>query len=213
MTTMSTAPSANDPTMPGATGRQPASPVLPVILDRWSPRAFRDHAMTEPELLALLEAARWAPSSHNSQPWRFAYALRGDAHWDTFQGFCNTNNARWAHAASALVLIASRTRFPNARTGELEPARMHTFDAGCAWGYLALQAAHDGWACHAMAGIERDKARAGTGLPDDHELHCMVAIGKAGDPAGLPDDLRAREKISGRADLRTLARPGSFSGG
>lgn len=194
------------------TNRQPASPILPVILHRWSPRAFGEHTMTEAELLALLEAARWAPSSFNSQPWRFAYALRGDAHWDTYKGFFNANNARWAHGASALVLIASSTRFLSPRTGQMEDAHMHTFDAGCAWGYLALQAASAGWACHAMAGFERDKARAATGLPDDCELHVLVAIGRAGDPSGLPEDLKAKEAPSGRTELRTLAHAGRFGG-
>lgn len=196
--------------MPDTTHRQPAADILPLFTQRWSPRAFQSQRLEPQILMTILEAARWAPSRNNSQPWRMVYALRGDAHWETFKSFPNERNARWAVGAAALVLMASSDRFLNARTGEHEHTASHEFDAGCAWGHMALQAASLGWACHAMAGFDHDKARAGTGLPDDCTPHALIAIGVPGDPATLPDDLRAREKPSGREPVGWFSRHGRF---
>jgi nitroreductase len=138
------------------------------------------------------------------------YALRGDEHWETFKGFLNNKNARWAGGAAALVLMASSDHFTNARTGEHEHTASHEFDAGCAWGFMALQAASLGWACHAMAGFDAEKARVATRLPADCKPHALIAIGVPGDPSTLPDDLRAREKPSDREPVGWFSRHGQF---
>ena len=196
--------------MPDIKNRQPAADILPLFTQRWSPRSFQPRSLEPEVLMTLLEAARWAPSRNNSQPWRMVYALRGDAHWETFKGFLNDKNARWAGGAAALVLMASSDHFTNARTGEHEHTASHEFDAGCAWGYMALQAASLGWACHAMAGFDAEKARVATRLPADCKAHALIAIGVPGDPATLPDDLRAREKPSGREPVGWFSRHGQF---
>jgi nitroreductase len=196
--------------MPETKNRQPAADVLPLFVQRWSPRSFQQRKLDPQVLMSLLEAARWAPSRNNSQPWRLVYALNGDAHWGTFKGLLNEKNARWAGEAAALVLMASSDHFTNARTGEHEHTASHEFDAGCAWGYMALQAASLGWACHAMAGFDAGKARVATRLPDDCKPHALIAIGVPGDPATLPDDLRAREKPSGREPVGWFSRHGCF---
>lgn len=196
--------------MPETKNRQAAADILPLFTQRWSPRSFQQRSLDPQVLMTLLEAARWAPSRNNSQPWRMVYALKGDAHWETFKGFLNERNARWAGDAAALVLMASSDHFTNARTGEHEHTASHEFDAGCAWGFMALQAANLGWACHAMAGFDAEKARVATRLPANCKAHALIAIGVPGDPATLPDDLRAREKPSDREPVAWFSRHGHF---
>ena len=132
----------------GARSRRADFPVAVQFIDRWSPRAFTDETMTEADLLGVLEAARWAPSASNAQPWRFCYSLRGDAHWAGYLGVLNETNQRWARRAAALVVVLS-SRYIVAPSGEASVSRTHAFDTGCAWGFLALQAHLSGWAAHA----------------------------------------------------------------
>ena len=89
------------PTAPGV--RTPDAEILPLFLERWSPRSFTDEALPLAQLQRLLEAARWAPSANNAQPWRFLYALRGDTHWDTFAALPNERNRLWCTQAAALL--------------------------------------------------------------------------------------------------------------
>lgn len=173
--------------------------IVSLILDRWSPRAFADDALPVASLRQMLEAARWAPSGNNRQPWRFLYALRADAHWTRFAGLPNERNRRWSDHCAALVLLLSDTSSPT-----------HAFDAGCAWGYLALQASAMGWATHAMGGFDQQGARDALQIPDSLQLHAMIAIGRSGDAARLPEDLREREQPSPRKPLDEFVRAGRF---
>src|SRR3954452_10072684 len=103
--------------------RQPDHPVDPLFLARWSPRAFDGSELPEEDLLTLFEAARWAPSAFNSQPWRFLYARRGDENWPLFLSLLIPWNQSWAHSASALVYILSDTLpFTDRKTGEPQPS-------------------------------------------------------------------------------------------
>lgn len=193
---------------PVATPRIPDHPVDPMFPARWSPRAFSDAQMTEAEVMVLLEAARWAPSASNVQPWRFAWGLRGDAGFEAIAGALVPFNKAWAEKAAALIVVASR-KVRDGSDGVVENV-WHAFDAGAAWGHLALQAQGLGYHAHAMGGFDHGIAAQALGLPADHALHAVVAVGKLGDPASLPEGLRAREVPSLRLPLAQLAGRGRF---
>lgn len=181
------------------------------FLDRWSPRAFRSDQISEATLLTLLEAARWAPSSYNSQPWRFVYARRDTPHWKQFLGFLNEFNRSWAKHAAAIVIVLSKSTFtPPGGTAEV-PALTHSFDTGAAWGYLALQASLSGWHAHGLAGIERETIRRELAVPDVYSIEAGIAIGRVGDKASLPETLQAREVQSQRNPLAAIAAEGRFT--
>lgn len=180
----------------------------PQFPSRWSPRAMAGTTLAEEEMKALFEAARWAPSCYNAQPWRFAYALRDSAHWERFLGLLVEGNQKWAKGAGALVAVAARKRYER----NDEPAPTHAFDAGAAWMSLALQAQHMGLVAHGMWGFHNDRARAELELGDAYDLCAMVAIGHPGEIDDLAEDLREKEAPSLRKGLDEICRAGSFSG-
>ena len=141
----------------GRRGRCPANP-------------FRE------ELMQLFEAARWASSSYNGQPWRFLYAEPHGADWQKFLGLLIEFNQKWCAAAAALVVVVSRTTFE--MNGK--PSATHAYDCGSAWGYLALQGSLQGLVVHGMQGFDYDRARSELNVPVDHEVLAMAAIGKPG---------------------------------
>jgi nitroreductase len=190
--------------------RNPSHPINPLFIERWSPRSFREGEVTPQQLNTLFEAARWAPSAFNAQPWRFIYALKGSAAWQDFVGLLVEANQRWAANASALVFVVSKTTF-QAPGKEPVPFGSHAFDTGAAWASLALQAKHDGLATHAMGGFDRVRARELLGVPQGYEFQAAVAIGHQGPADALPDDLRARELPSQREPLERLVADGRFS--
>ena len=134
-------------------------PIHTQFTERWSPRAFTGESIPQETLLSFFEAARWAPSAYNSQPWRFLYARRDTPDWERFLGLLNEFNRGWAQHASALVIIASKTDFIAPGATEETPALWHTFDTGSAWGHLALQASLSGWHTHGMAGFDQELTR------------------------------------------------------
>src|SRR5579875_2705086 len=115
-----------------ANSRQADYPIDPMFLERWSPRAFTGEPLAESELLTMLEAARWAPSSSNAQPWRFAYARRDTPHWDRFVGLLVPRNQTWAANASALVFLISNTMMRPPGSDKDVPSPTHSLDAGTA---------------------------------------------------------------------------------
>lgn len=193
-----------------STSRTPEHPINPLFIERWSPRSFGGEAIGLDQLNRLFEAARWAPSAFNAQPWRFVYALKGTPQWDEFLGLLLEFNQRWAASASALVFVLSKTTFQAAGKDIAAPFPSHAFDTGAAWASLALQAHHDGLATHAMGGFDRTRARELLEIPADYEIHAAVAIGHQGARDALPDDLQARELPSQRAALETLVSQGRF---
>lgn len=196
--------------MTSSNSRQSDHPVDSLFLDRWSPRAFDGQEMPGDHLLSILEAARWAPSSSNQQPWRFVYALRETPEWDPFIGLLMEGNQRWAKNASALLIILSRSY--TVRDGERRPAMTHSFDAGAAWMALALQAQMLGYHAHAMAGIFKDKIREELQVPEGYDVEAAVAIGRIADKTTLPEELAAREVPSQRLALTQIAFEGRFTG-
>ena len=190
--------------------RRPEHPVEPLLLDRWSPRAFTGETMPDAELMSLFEAARWAPSSYNSQPWRFLYATRGSAHWDKFLGLLNDFNRSWAKDASVLiVLVSSSTMLPPGADKPV-PSHSHSLDAGAAWENLALQATKMGWHAHGMVGFDLDRAFTELNVPVGYRVEQTIAVGRKGDKSLLPEYLQGREMPSDRLKVSEIAFEGGF---
>ena len=185
-------------------------PIERVFLDRWSPRAFTGEPIPQSVLFTIFEAARWAPSSYNSQPWRFLYATNGNAHWDKFLNLLIPFNQSWAKTASALVFAVSETTMAMPGKAARVPSHSHSFDAGAAWGYLALQATYLGWHTHGMVGVDFDRVRTELKVPDDVRVEAAIAIGKQGPKTLLPEALQEREFPSPRKPVAEIALEGGF---
>ena len=130
--------------------RQPAHPVHPMFINRWSPRSLTNEAVPHDVLMTILEAGRWAPSAYNAQPWRFIYALRGGQGWDGIFGAINEGNQSWVHRAGALVAIASAKQALFPGKTELAPNAWHSFDTGSAWMSMLIQAEPVSNECQAL---------------------------------------------------------------
>ena len=187
--------------------------INPLFLERWSPRAYSGEEISEAELFEILEAARWAPSAYNAQPWHFVYARRGGQDWEKLLGLLNEFNRSWAKEASALIFVLSKTSLLPPGASDEVPSYTHSFDTGAAWGALALQAAHSGWQAHGMAGIDYDRARAELEVPENYRIEAAVAIGRLGDKALLPEALQQREQPSPRKALSEIVSEGRFVAG
>ncbi|WP_306146443.1 MULTISPECIES: nitroreductase family protein [unclassified Roseibium] len=185
-------------------------PVDDLFLKRWSPRAFDGAPMPEADLKTILEAARWAPSAFNTQPWRFVYALRGDAEFERLYALLDDFNGSWAVGASALVFVISDSLVDGVSEDGPVPAIFHAFDAGGAWAQAALQATLLGYHTHAMAGLRRDQAHEVLGLPERLKVHVAFAIGRRGDAEQLTPELQQQERPSGRRPLSEIAFHGRF---
>lgn len=190
--------------------RTPDHPIQAVFLDRWSPRAFDAATMPEADLLTIIEAARWAPSAFNVQPWRFLYARRGDSHWQGFLALLDSFNQDWAQHASALLFVLSDTVMPGNNQRPDKVSRTHSFDTGAAWAQLALQATSLGYQAHAMAGINYERSYEDLLVPERYRVEIAVAIGKQADPSVLPQDLQDRERPSHRRPLNEISFAGVF---
>ena len=168
-------------------------PIHDLVAQRWSPVGFDRSTLGDEDLAALFEAARWAPSSYNEQPWRFLVARREDADAFTDMLGCLVDvNRAWARDASALILTAALTVFD--RNGKPNGKALH--DLGLAVGNMSAEATARGLALHQMGGIVPERARALYGIPDDVEVVTAVAVGRAADPANLSDDLRSRDRAA-----------------
>lgn len=190
--------------------RQSEYDIAPQFTGRWSPRAFTGEPIDEATLFSLFEAARWAPSANNSQPWRFVYARNGSPSWPLLFGLLNENNQKWAARASALVVLVSKTT--HVRQGETEPShlRNHSFDSGAAWASLAFQALHAGLRTHAIGGFNRDRAREVLGVPEGYSVEVAIAIGRQAERSSLPPELLEREQPNQRKPLGKLIAEGRF---
>jgi nitroreductase len=165
-------------------------PVHELIRDRWSPRAFADQPVPQDVLRSIFEAARWAPSSNNEQPWAYIVASRDDE--ENFQKMLTVLvefNANWAKNAPVLALAVSQLAFAKNNA----PNRNAQYDTGAASALLCVEATARGLAVHQMAGFDPDKARQVFGIPAGWEAIAALAIGYPGDPASLPQPLKDRE--------------------
>lgn len=186
-----------------------AHDIHPMFTARWSPRSFTDETLPEDELLTMLEAARWAPSASNHQPWRLVWARRREAGFAAIRDTLTGNNPIWAGKAAVLFAVASKDTVMN-REGAEVPNRTAGFDTGAAWMSLALQAKTMGLFAHAMGGFDRDKLATAVGLPEGHTLHCVVAAGEQGPAEALPEALAARETPSQRKPVTDISVHGRF---
>jgi nitroreductase len=180
-------------------------PADPQFIHRMSPRAMSGEALTREDLLPLFEAARWAPSCNNSQPWRFVYGLAGTPAFDTLFATLAPGNAAWVKRAGAIVLTCANTLMPNGK-----PSPTPAFDAGSAWMSFALQGSLSGLVVHGMAGFDAAKAREVAHVPEDHLVIMMIAVGKPGRIEDLPEPYRAREVPTLRESVDSFIREGTF---
>src|SRR3712207_3327896 len=172
----------NPPTSKTATT---AAPLHPLLAERWSPRALDPrHELTVDQLTALLEAARWAPSASNTQPWRFAVAQRGSAEHAAVLEALAPGNQLWAHAASALVVAAAETTGPD---GADRPWAV--YDTGQAVAHLTVQAHAEGLAVHQMGGFDRDRVTAVLDAPDAVVPLLLLALGRREETGQLAGQL------------------------
>lgn len=179
-----------------------------LFIGRWSPRAMSGEAVNESSILSLLEAARWAPSCFNAQPWRFAYVMRGSSNWSAVYHSLIDVNQAWAQNAGALIAVTSRRDYES--NGQAAPT--HSFDAGAAWMSLALQAKLNGLVAHGMQGFEQTAAREALLVPAVYDLPVIVAVGQPGEKTSLPEAYQEREQPSSRKALAEIAFAQSFKG-
>lgn len=191
--------------------RQAEHEIEPIFIERWSPRAFDPVADVPQSVLdSGFEAARWAPSSMNAQPWRFIYARRGTPEW---QAMLETGLDRvqpWLKNAAVILYVVSKNTLQVGDTVMNSPT--YRFDAGAAFENFALQVARLGYAAHAAISFDPDKARAALGLPDDYDPCAVIGVGKQGDKSLLPEPFAEREFPSDRLPVSTIAMQGRFSG-
>ncbi len=183
----------------------------PIFLRRHSPRAMSGAPLPREELMRLLEAARWAPSSANGQPWRFVVCEQGDPSFATLHGLLAAGNQPWTARAAALIVIVTDT-LRTAADGTRSPSRLAAFDAGAAWMSLALQGAHQGLVVHAMEGFDHVATKAAVGAAAELDVLAVVAVGLPGDPALLTADWqRAGETPNQRRPIVDSVVFGSFA--
>ncbi len=181
-------------------------PVNSLFPNRWSPRALSGEPITDDELFTLFEAARWAPSSFNNQPWRFIYAHRHSNAWPKLFGLMGEFNRSWTNNAATLVVVVSKNNFDNGKV-----SRTHSFDTGAAWQSLAIQASLMGLIAHGMEGFDYENAKSELRIPDDYTVEAMVAIGKPGKKEDLPAALQQREQPSDRKPIQSFIFEGTFA--
>jgi len=169
---------------------QPDHPIHDLLARRWSPYAFDGRSVSREDALALFEAARWAASSYNEQPWRFIIALSSDKPaFDQVLSCLVEANQQWAQRTGLLALGVISTSF--ARNGK--PNRVALHDLGLAAANLTLEATARGLSVHQMAGIDPDRARQVFGVPQGFEVATAIAVGYRTPPEQLSGELRERE--------------------
>jgi nitroreductase len=167
-----------------------ADGVLPAVLARWSPRSFADRDVNPADLRKVFEAARWAASSFNEQPWRFIVGLRNSLTYKKIFSALVGFNQSWAGAAPVLILGVTKTKFSHNNADN----RVALYDLGAAASYLTLQAAALGIATHQMAGFDQAAARQAFEIPEDCAFGSVIALGYQGEPSALPHpDMIAQE--------------------
>ncbi len=189
--------------------RLPEYPIHPLLFTRWSARAMSGEGLTDDELMPLFEAAKWAPSSYNSQPWRFIYARRESKSWNTFFDLLVPFNQQWAQHAAALVVILSYRYLEH----NGKPSNTHSFDTGAAWQNLCLEGHARKLVVHGMEGFDRERTYAALHIPKEYSIEAMAAVGKPGKVAQLPlEKMQHAEKPKGRNPLSSFVMCGSFQG-
>jgi nitroreductase len=168
--------------------------VLPLFHHRWSPRAFTDREVSPATLAKVFEAARWAASSYNEQPWRYLVGVRNSETYKKIFASLIGFNQGWAGSAPVLILGVASTKFSHNGTENGSAL----YDLGAASSYLTLQAAALGLATHQMAGYSHDAARAAFGIPEEYAFGAVIALGYQGEPATLSNEHMLAQEIAPR---------------
>jgi len=164
-------------------------PVLDVVRRRWSPVVYSPQTVETQKLLSVLEAARWAPSGNNEQPWSFLVARKEEPEEFARMLSCLVPaNVVWAQHVPVLILSVAKLQYGRSR----KPNRHAWHDTGIATGFLMLQATELGLYAHGMAGFDPEKARQLYGIPESHEAVAAIGLGYPGDESGAPEELRKR---------------------
>lgn len=172
-----------------------------MFIDRWSPRSFSPEPVDHEELMALFEAARWAPSAMNEQPWRFIYATKETDRQKFVSALVGFNQV-WACAAPVVLFLLATKTF----AADKSPNKWAAFDCGAAWVSLAFQAGKLGLHAHAMGGFDSAKAYEVTGVsPDEYDIVAAIVVGKRADPSLLPNALQSREMPNMRKSVQEIA--------
>lgn len=180
--------------------------INPMIQNRWSPRSMTGEPISDEELMSLFEAARWAPSSYNNQPWRFLYAKRDTEQWPLFFNLMGEFNQSWTKNAAVLLVMVSGKFFEH----NGKPSVTHSYDTGAAWMSLCLEGSSRGLVVHGMEGFDYAKAQKDLNVPDSFEVLAMAAIGKKAAKENLPEELQKREVPSPRKPLKDIIMEGKF---
>ena len=178
---------------------QTDAPILDVLADRWSPRAFVSEPVAAAKMASALEAARWSPSANNVQPWRFIVGTKGTATFDTIAEQLVAFNRGWAAQAGALIVAVAETLDDE---GNERPWAI--YDLGQAMAHLSIQAHSDGLVAHQMAGFSADGIREAFSLPDGLVPFTVTALGELGDPELLPEGM-LRDRETAPRERRPLA--------
>ena len=168
------------------------APIHDIIANRWSPRAYdANKALSQKQIISLLEAARWAPSCFGDQPWRFVVwdKNQDETAWEKAYDCIVPGNKTWAKDAPVLILICADTLFSHNQ----KPNRWANYDTGAAAVSLCLQATSMGLVTHQMGGFDGEKTHAAFGIPEQIEMMSMLAVGYAADADTLSDELKERE--------------------
>jgi nitroreductase len=193
------------PATPPSSSRLPEAEVDPIFVQRWSTRAFSAQPVPAEALRSLFEAARWAPSASNVQPWLFVYASGADL--TGARELLREPNQRWAGSVPVLIFVFARRHHPETQ----QALRTAAFDTGAAWFSLALQAEKLGLRTHAMGGIQHERVHAALGVPaEDYESIAAIAVGYPGAASELPADLAAREAPNARKSQREFVFAGRY---
>ncbi len=168
--------------------------VVPLFHERWSPRSFTDREVTPSLLAKVFDAARWAASSYNDQPWRFLVGRKGDSAYRKIFESLGEFNQKWAKTAPVLILGAAKTKFSHNGADN----RHALYDLGAAASYMTLQAAALGLAAHQMAGFDAEKAKKLFGIPEEYVMGAAIALGYQGEPAALGDQTLIEREIAAR---------------
>jgi nitroreductase len=169
--------------------------VLPIIHQRWSPRSFASREVGPGDLHKVFEAARWAASSFNEQPWRFLVGLRNSITYKKIFDSLMPFNQSWAANAPVLILGTAKTKFSHNNT----PNRVALYDLGAASSYLTLQAAALGLVTHQMGGFDPAIARQAFEIPEEYILGAVIALGYQGEPAALTNDQMVAQETAPRS--------------
>ena len=163
--------------------------IHPLLARRWSPRSFSSQKVDPQTLKRIFEAARWAPSSFNDQPWRFIVGQKGDPTYSRIMETLVEFNQKWASTAPVLILAVGKT--VSSKTGK--PNSAFRYDTGQSIAYITFQAMHEGLFAHQMGGFDADKARQLFQIPEEYQPLTVTAIGYKEDPSQLEEDFRKME--------------------